>query len=105
MALLPRLNLFRLVCGTVVQDDVNFVVCLERLHATIHEVHEREKLLRAMSRSRPADHLSARYVERCVEARCAMPDVVVRVPFGLARPQLQKRLGMIQRLYLSLFVD
>jgi len=53
----------------------------------------------------PSDHLTVQYVKGRIQARCAMPLVIVSVALNLTRPQLQFGLGAIQSLDLRLFVN
>jgi hypothetical protein len=53
----------------------------------------------------PPDYLTAQDVEGRIQARCAMPFVIVSVVLNLTRPQLQFGLGAIQSLYLRLLVN
>ena len=53
----------------------------------------------------PPDYLTVQDVEGRIQARCAMPFVIVSVALDLTRPQLQFGLGAIQSLDLRLLVN
>ena len=94
-----------LVRRAVVEDDVDVRVLPPGGHPPVHEVHERDELLRPVPLPGHPDGHAGLDVERGVEVGRPMPDIVVGVALDLPGPQLQHRLGVVEGLYLGFLVD
>lgn len=96
------LDLLGFVRAAVVQDDMQIQVLG---HGAFDLAEEVDELLGAVSLRDSADHLARRDIHRGVQARRAVPCVVVRSAFDLPWAQRQHGLGAVEGLDLSLLVD